>query len=535
MSARIDCLFIHCPKFNNRYRPIDDHMFATLIPMGVFALCELLCRMGFPSRILHLGVEWIENREFSLLDYLEDLKPRVVAMDLHWHHQSSDVIQTARRMKDRFPGIFLLLGGTTASFYHQEILENETSIDAIIRGEGEIPIVSLMEGLRTGRRNFGEIPNLSWRNGSEVITNSLSYVASREMLDDLNFTRFDLLKNHPTYVRYMGLPFYVKGVSKEKNFWMYSLKSPMFDLEVGRGCPVTCTWCGGSHSSQEKISGRKHVIFRSPERVLQSIEEALSYGYETMHICFDPFPQKPDYYLALFSRIRNMGLSVECFYESFGLPNPEFIREFAMTFPGTKSLVGLSPEVGSERVRRTNKGYFYTNAQLMETLHLMQNEGVYADLFFTYGVAGETERDLRETLDLIKRVKRFPNVRGIRSFAVEMEPGAPWHVNPDAYGIETSLQRFEDYVRHHADDNHDPFASLGYTIPGFFEGDHSEGDSFAHRIQRFKCRHLCFIHPNARKTSSPFWGRMLCRASQVAWWIKKRITPHSTRINRGNP
>jgi radical SAM superfamily enzyme YgiQ (UPF0313 family) len=525
MSQRIDCLFIHCPKRNNHYKPIDDHMFITLIPMGMFALCDLLCRKGFPSRIIHLGVEWIEDREFSLLDYLSEVRPRVVAMDLHWHHQSYDVIQTAQRIKNTFPEIFLLLGGMTASFYHQEILANYDVVDAIIRGEGEVPISALMVALRDGRKDFGDIPNLSWRKRSEVVINSLSYVASQEILDDLNFTHFDLLKNYPTFIRYMGFPFYVKGVSKEKNFWMYSLKSPMFDLEVGRGCPVNCTWCAGSHSSQESISGRQRVVFRNPEKVLHSIEEALSYGYETIHLCFDPFPQKPDYYLDLFSRIRAKGFKVECFYESFGLPTAELIREFAKTFPGPKSLMGLSPEVGSERVRKANKGYFYTNGQLMETLDLMRKEEVYADLFFTYGVAWETERDLRDTLDLIARVKRFPNVRAIRAFSVEMEPGAPWHTNPDAYGIEASLQRFEDYMRHHADEGYDPFAPLGYTIPDYFEKATTEGNSFAHRIQRFKCRHLCFIHPNARKTSSPFWGRMLCRASQTAWWIKKRI-PH---------
>ncbi len=525
MSQVVDCLFIHCPKQNNHYKPIDDHMFITLIPMGVFALCDLLCRKGYASRIIHLGVEWIEDKAFSLLDYIEKVNPRVAAMDLHWHHQSYDVIQTARHIKEAFPRIYVLLGGMTASFYHQEILANYDAIDGIIRGEAEIPLGTLMDVLREGRGDLGHIPNLSWRSEREIIVNPLSYAATQEMLDDLNFTHFDLLRNHQTYIRYMGLPFYVKGVSKEKNFWMYSLKSPMFDLEVGRGCPVDCTWCGGSSSSQGRISGRKRVIFRSPGKVLQSIEEALSFGYETMHICFDPFPQQPAYYLDLFSRIRASGLRMECFYESFALPTAELIREFAKTFPGPKSLMALSPEVGSERVRRANKGYFYTNDQLLETLDLMRREGVYADVFFTYGVPFEAVRNLQDTLALIKRVRAFPNVRGIRAFSVELEPGAPWHTNPDAYGIKTHLQRFQDYVRHHSDQGHDPFATLGYTIPHFFEEGLPEGDSFARRIQRFKCRHLCFIHPNARRTSSPFWGRMLCRASQAAWWIKKRISP----------
>jgi radical SAM superfamily enzyme YgiQ (UPF0313 family) len=307
-------------------------MFITLIPMGVFALCDLLCREGFPSRIIHLGVEWIEDKAFSLLDYLGEVRPRVAAMDLHWHHQSSDVIQTAQEIKKTFPEIFIVLGGMTASFYHEEILGSYDAVDGIIRGEGEIPIRALMEALRDRQREFSNIPNFSWRRGSDIVINPLNYVASREILDDLNFTRFDLLSNHQTYIRYMALPFYVKGVSKEKNFWMYSLKSPMFDLEVGRGCPVDCTWCAGSSSSQDMISGRKQVIFRKSEKVLQSIEEAISYGYETMHICFDPFPQKPDYYLDLFSRVRAKGLKVECFFESFGLPTAELIREFA--FPG---------------------------------------------------------------------------------------------------------------------------------------------------------------------------------------------------------
>jgi radical SAM superfamily enzyme YgiQ (UPF0313 family) len=524
MNQEVDCLFIHCPKLNNHYKPIDDHMFITLIPMGMFALCDLLCRTGFPSRIIHLGVEWIEDKAFSLFGYIGEVNPRVVAMDLHWHHQSYDVIQTARHIKEAFPQTYVLLGGMTASFYHQEILASYDAIDGIIRGEAETPIRALMEVLREGRKDLGHIPNLTWRKESRIIVNPLNYVASQEVLDELNFTHFDLLRNHQTYIRYMELPFYVKGVSKEKNFWMYSLKSPMFDLEVGRGCPVDCTWCGGSRSSQGRISGRQRVIFRSPEKVLQSIEEALSFGYETMHICFDPFPQKPGYYLDLFSKIRAKGLPVECFYESFGLPAPELIREFAKTFPGSKSLMALSPEVGSERVRRANKGYFYTNDQLMETLDMMRREGVYADVFFTYGVAGETERDLQDTLDLIRRVRGFPNVRGIRAFSVEMEPGAPWHTNPSSYGIKTPLHHFEDFVRHHGHHGHDHFAPFGYTIPDFFQEGISQADSFAQRIQRFKCRHLCFIHPNARKTSSPFWGRMLCRASQAAWWIKKRIS-----------
>ena len=125
-----------------------------------------------------------------------------------------------------------------------------------------------------------------------------------------------------------------------------------FPLPVGRGCPVQCTWCGGSITQQETISGRRDPVFRGVEEVLQSIKEAISYGYETFHISFDPYPQKPEYYLRLFSRIREEKLRMECYFESFGLPTIDFIKAFKETFPRLGSRIALSPDTGSSRVRK---------------------------------------------------------------------------------------------------------------------------------------------------------------------------------------
>jgi hypothetical protein len=74
------------------------------------------------------------------------------------------------------------------------------------------------------------------------------------------------------------------------------------------------------------------VTFREVEEVLQSIKEAISYGYETFHICFDPYPRKPEYFLDLFSRIRQERIRMECFFESFGLPISFWRRECIFFF-----------------------------------------------------------------------------------------------------------------------------------------------------------------------------------------------------------
>jgi hypothetical protein len=46
---------------------------------------------------------------------------------------------------------------------------------------------------------------------------------------------------------------------------------------------------------------------------------------------------------------------------------------------------------------------------------------------------------------------------------------------------------------------------------------------FEKALQKIKCRHFCFIHPNARRSSSPFWGRRLCDLSSLFWRVKDLI------------
>lgn len=491
--------------------------------MGLLALADLLTREGYEAEIVHLGVEWIQDREFSIIDYIAHQRPKIVALSLHWHPQSYDVIEYARMIKESSPGVFLLLGGLTASFFHREIMQAFPRVDAIVRGEGEIPLLRLTEAVIRGGGLAG-VPNLTWRDGGTIRENPLDYVASQDVLDGLCFTNFSLLKNFQTYRDWVLMPFFVTGVSKERNRLFFSLKTTLFDLLVGRGCPVNCTWCGGGRGAQGLIAGRQGVIFRDVEKVMASIREAVRWGYETMHVCFDPYPQRPDYYLKLFSRIKEEDLKVEFFFESFGLPTKEFIDGFAQTF-GSKSLLALSPESGSEKVRRRNKGYFYTNQELWDCLEYTMERDVKVDLFFGLGLPYENEVDLEETARLITCVKkRFPNVRGIRTFTIEMEPGAPWYLQPAQFGIETNLRTFSDFYHYHREEK-GGFGAFGYHIPGYFSdlGEDTRGE-FQRRLREIQCRRFCFIHPNARKSSSPFWGRMLCRASvimrKLREWLK---------------
>jgi len=61
----------------------------------------------------------------------------------------------------------------------------------------------------------------------------------------------------------------------------------------------------------------------------------------------------------------------------------------------------------------------------------------------------EKETDLEQTIQLQDMIrKRYSNVRGIRTFTIEMEPGSPWNLDPEEFGVKTSLNHFMDFYHY---------------------------------------------------------------------------------------
>jgi len=526
VKKKIDCLLVHAPKFDNWYKPLGDFIWINYLPMGIFALADNLEQHGYPAEIVHLGIEWIEDHDFDLMAYIEKRRPVVVALSLHWHYQSYDVITVAEAIKARFPDIFVCAGGFTASYYHREIVEDFPCLDAVIQGDAEEPLLRLVEQVKKDKLALHKVPNLTWRSNGRIIENEAFYCATEAQLDALRFTNLALLKHHETYVNYFGHPFmWKKNFSKKANFNKLSIGSKTFPLAIGRGCPMTCTWCAGSVLSQRFITRRTKPIYRSIAKILESIQEALSYGYETMYVVFDPYPDNHAFFIELFAKIREKDIHCEMVFECHGLPTRPFMDAFHATFPHEESFLCISPDTGSERVRRMHKHGFYSNQELLDCLQYLQELGVNSEVFFTYGIPGETPDDLQETIRLKRFIKRtFKRVRCIRVLSIEIEPGAPWHMDPQKYGIQHDRPHFRDFYRAHSSKYNQTYSSLGYFIPNYFPGGNGAQDiaSFEQALQKIKCRHFCFLNPNARRSGPAWTGRLFCNVLALIDKIRQR-------------
>jgi radical SAM superfamily enzyme YgiQ (UPF0313 family) len=509
MTDVADMLFIHVPKFSSYYKPYGEYMTINLLPMGTWVLADLAAQHGYKTEVLHLGLEWIERGTFSPMNYLRGKDVKVIAIPLHWHQQSYDVMRVGDEIKREKPSTSIVLGGYTASFFHREILSSFPQVDAVIRGDAEVPLLTLMEAIKEGK-NWEKVPNLTWREGEEIRENPLSFVAAEGDLDRASYTNLPLLKEWKGYMYYMGMPFiWAKGLSKRQNRKYFHLGLTMFPLNTGRGCLGDCTWCGGGAEAQRMINGRRGVVFRSPEVVAETVANVVELGYEMIHIAFDPGKEGEKYYRHLFPLIRERNLRVKCYFECFSLPSESFLQSFAETFIGNGSVIALSPDSGDERIRYRNKAFPYSNEGLMRTLSLAERLGIKVDIFFTMGIPGERYNDLAKTVALRREIKRrFKNIGRIWTSSISLEPASPWHLHPEAFGIISTRQSFADFYRESSPGE----GGLGYSIPDYLEnGGTLDGEAFENTLRKAKCRDHCSVHPNPSKASNPFWGRLYCR------------------------
>jgi hypothetical protein len=197
----MDCLIIHTPKFNNYYKPVGEFMWVNYMTLGLLGIADYLHRNGITCRVLHQGVEWINRRTWKIEDSLNSISPPVFALSLHWHYQAYDVMETCRKIRELHPKAYIVLGGNTASFFHEEIIRDYQCVDGVIRGDGEVPLLELVRKVKAGEKDLSGVPNLTWRNADgKVAYDGVTYCANEAMLNELRFANMDLLENYRTYI-----------------------------------------------------------------------------------------------------------------------------------------------------------------------------------------------------------------------------------------------------------------------------------------------------------------------------------------------
>ena len=433
-----DAILIHPSRVFEKGRAPSRSLFL-LSPMGLLAIADLCDREGISVKIINYPLEQILDPRFSLEDFLKDINFKVCGIALHWVLHSYGAIEIAKTVKRVRPNAKVVLGGFTATYFHEQILRYYSSIDAVIRGEGEVPFVEYFRRV-SQEQSLESVPNLSYRTSSnQVKHNPLSYVA--DSLDDFNFTNLSLIHNFDKYI--------TKGVK---------IMRMQFPLPIARGCPFNCPYCGGGSRAQTFINNRYNVLLRSPEKVVEDLHILVdNYGVETIFFGHGSYSGTLKYWKSLFKHIREEKIDLGADLEIWRLPFPhDMWTDYRRTFIPEKSAISvcprsLSPNVQKKLRETSDPTYYFPKDKILDLVQQAIKNQIVLRIWFTIGFPFQSRTDLLKdyffTLKLAMKYgtsSKFPIT--VMNDTVTIIPGSPAFENPEAHDVCLTFKDFRQVV-----------------------------------------------------------------------------------------
>ena len=382
---------------------------------ATLSLASYLRHRGVSARTEPLlGPFWLDQLEKLLSRH----QPEVVAISCKWWDTLFGAVELARLVRERAPGVKLVTGGQTATYFAQDLVA-KTEFDAVVRGDGEQPLLEFVQG--------DPSCNLTLKGGTELPT---KYVQSH--LDDLRFFPDMAEIADPTMLRAVGY--------NAPYVW------------TGKGCRYTCLYCAGSALGHKRMFGRKGYLYRPIDQVLHDMEVLAPWSQNTVLFDFDPVndPDMGHYYFDLFRELPEK--KYHCYFYCWSLPEPEFVELLAERF--ASAFVSFDAQAYSEAHRRrlAEKRMIKPFRSNQEFEEMIDCVGSYshldAGIYGILGLAGEQPQDIVETERWIAHLlTTYGDVLGeLAVTPLSTEPGSLVHRNPDKYGMNLVRSSFEDYL-----------------------------------------------------------------------------------------
>ncbi|MDR0791146.1 MAG: TIGR04190 family B12-binding domain/radical SAM domain protein [Methanomassiliicoccaceae archaeon] len=440
-----DIIFLHAPSvydFRKKpifYGPISDVVPSSpvfeMYPIGFMTMSAHLEEAGYRTRIVNLAVRMLRDSKFDAERMIKKLDAKVFAIDLHWMPHAHGSLEIAKIVKEHHPDAVVELGGFTASYFHEELIQRP-EVDMVMRGDStEIPHIKLMDTLTKGG-DLSEVPNLTWKEkDGKIRTNGISFVP-----DDLDWLKFD----YGTVIRNVIRHRDVKSALP----WLGWDKLPLTSVFTVRGCSHNCAECGGSKFANDRILCRSRPAFRSPEKLAEDMSAIQDYLKAPIFVIGDIRQGGKDYAERLFREIKKRDIRNHLAFELFSPAGEEFYRmahdalgEYSMEF---------SPDSHDETVRYA-LGRHYDNASIEGTIQKAFGNGCKRfDLFYMTGLPEQTRESAMDSAKASKRLWGLVDKRDElfiynAPFAPFVDPGSRAFEDPERWGYRFFARTLEEH------------------------------------------------------------------------------------------
>ena len=350
-------------------------------PLGILYLSAWLDRHGVDNAVFDTT---FATRE-QLHDYLLEHRPRIVALYTNLMTKRNVIaIMRFIRSRQALQHSLIVLGGPDVTHNADGYLA--AGADLIAIGEGEQTLLDIANAEFLSRKDgrmphapsemrYRDIPGLAYR----LPDGSVHRTAPREKLRDLEELP---LPNRQK----IDLQLYL-------NAWKRAHGHSAISLSTQRGCPYTCRWCSTAVYGQ---SYRR----RSPYAVVDEIEWLQArYDFDLIWFVDDVFTVSHKWLDEFRSALMQRGVRVrfECITRADRLNAAvlQTLKECGCF------RVWIGAESGSQRIidamdRRVDVG------QVRDMIRAARQLDIQAGTFIMLGYPGETEADIRATVDHLK-------------------------------------------------------------------------------------------------------------------------------------
>ena len=233
-----------------------------LAPVGILSLAAVLEARGLQPEVVDLNrvyYSWLQNR--SEIDFCIFAGHYFAGHDSDFFGFSTVcssyplTLRIAAEVKRAYPQSVVAMGGPQASVVDVVTMRAFPWTDLVVRGEAEQTLPDLVAAL-DGHSSLTAIPGVTFRENNEIIRSPEPPLVMD--LDALPFPAFHLFPD----VRFCR----------------------HFPLELGRGCPFSCTFC----STNDFF--RRRFRLKSPERMIAEMRWVRqTYGISSFELVHDMF------------------------------------------------------------------------------------------------------------------------------------------------------------------------------------------------------------------------------------------------------
>ena len=263
--------------------------------------------------------------------------------------------------------------GPHVSAMPKESLE-QSNLDAVVMGEYEYPLLDLIQ--KGPNKNIQGIAYRKNNNGnSEIIVNEKQIPPTN--LDDMPFPARDLMPN--------------------SKYFDPILKNPFTYIVSGRGCPFRCTFCNWP----QVLWGHEYRT-RSSQNVVKEIQDIENnYDFKSFLFNDDTFTVDKPHAMSVSEEMIKQKTNIDwACYTRADMADEELLKTLrkAGCF-----LLKCGVESGNQEVLNLMKKGNKIN-KIKEGIKKMKDNGFHVHATFIFGMPGETEKSIQQTIDFSKEL-----------------------------------------------------------------------------------------------------------------------------------